>query len=180
MCSLHAVFIIVLYICLLCYVPLAKGFMFYNRGHSRRADIARKESITQDTAGGYTITIPGYAGEKFDIQLDNDNQLHVKSLHYAYSKSWILPTSVDRSRITAQHLRRGIRVNVPIISMPMSKIRPGWLSGWEDPEGMLVNEPTTKDMAGIEIEEEDIMECYPKSIDAVDGYWDTRGQFRSY
>lgn len=178
--------------------------------------MARKESITRDAAGGYAITIPGYAGERFDVRLTNDNQLHVKSLHRAYSKSWELPASADRSRISAQHLRRGLRVSVPLMatSLPIQerqqigkhrshvesnfkpmassvayeavemvqtpKMRPGWLAGWQDPEGMLINAPNATDMAGVEIVEEDIVECYPKSTDAFEGYWDTRGQFRSY
>ena len=78
------------------------------------------ESIVERDDGSLVLRIPGYRGERFDVQLTSSQTITLRSLSrrrgrgYGYSRQYQLPSNADLNAITAVHLRgSGLEIRIP-------------------------------------------------------------------
>lgn len=170
----------------------------------------RRETVKELPSGAFEITILGRRGERFQVEhnyLKGSLVLEVRSVGgYPgnYFKRWTLPDNVDISNMRAYYRQSGgVVINIPrsqgpIDASPMpdfkaeaaptpqeSKVeaaerQPGWIVGWDDPEGQLLEAYNESDASGVHISDEHFVENYPKARGAIEGWTDTRGTFRTY
>lgn len=86
------------------------------------------ESMAEQDDGSLLIRIPGYRGERFDVQLTSSQTITLRSLSrrrergYGYTRRFQLPLNAETNAITAVHLRgSGLEIRIPTYGTDKTK-----------------------------------------------------------
>jgi len=139
--------------------------------------------IIRELEHSLRVSIPQlYANEKFNLRIEDQTLLHVSSQLTGYSKTFRIPSSVDINSAMYGYKDGYVWIDIPkrIVPTPDPGAQPQAVWGGIRSDDRSLKHAGPRHDDGLQIEEHLVLEDYPPDSEAVDGYFDVRGEFRSY